>query len=57
MTPTDLGLTGAALLAAVTEMFTTMAPFLLVVLPVIAVTIGVRWGIGLARSAAKGKTK
>lgn len=56
MTPTDLGFTTEVLLTAVTDMFSTMAPFLLVIIPVIAVVLGVRWGFKLFRNAAKGKT-
>lgn len=56
MTPTDLGFTSAVLMQAVTDMFSTMAPFLLVIILVIAVVLGVRWGFKLFRNASKGKT-
>ena len=56
MSPTDLGLDGAFLLTTVTKMFTTLAPWIIVVLPVLAVVMGVRYGLKKAQAAAGGKT-
>ena len=55
MTPTDLGITSKVLIDSVTGMFTTMAPFLLIVIPVVATTIAVKWGLSKVTGASKGK--
>lgn len=55
MTPTDLGITGEVMLSAVETLFKTMVPFLLVIIPVVAVTLGVKWGLRKVTSAGKGK--
>lgn len=54
MTPADLGLNQKVIMDAVTSMFTTLAPFLLILISVSAVTIAVKKGISYLRRAGKG---
>lgn len=56
MTPTDLGITPTVLMGAITTLFETMVPFLLVIIPITAVTLGVKWGLRKVTSAGKGKS-